>query len=201
MTSPPPPNAARKWVGHNVRHHRTRLELTIGELADRVSALGFPLERTQISKIENGHTNVDVEKLLALAAALDVIPDRLLRDPEDLDRALYVRLRDRWEHELREAKRHESIAVILLEELQKFVPRLPRDERYGLGADDDLADRSWEIEHTEWRLIGDRPAPESEGYADFLERLVNGRGLVEEYVDSFPDLTPFIPKPTKKGSR
>ena len=97
--------------------------------------------------------------------------------------------------------RHQSIAVILLEELQKLVPRLPRDERYGLGADDDLADRSWEIEHTEWRLIGDRPAPESEGYADFLERLVNGRGLVEEYVDPFPDLTPFIPKPTKKGSR
>mgnify|MGYP002642394090 CR=1 FL=1 len=92
----PPPQTARAWVGRNVRRYREEQGLNIGQLAERVSELGFPLERTQLSKIENGRTNVDVEKLLALATALDVLPDRLLRDPDELDAAIFDRLLSRW---------------------------------------------------------------------------------------------------------
>jgi transcriptional regulator with XRE-family HTH domain len=121
----PPPQTARAWVGRNVRRYREEQGLNIGQLAERVSELGFPLERTQLSKIENGRTNVDVEKLLALATALDVLPDRLLRDPDELDAAIFDRLLSRWTELVLESVIAEARSSALIYELEKMSERSP----------------------------------------------------------------------------
>ena len=176
----PPPNTARKWVGQNVRHHRERLGLNITQLAERVTACGIPVARSQMSKIESGQTNVDVEKLLALAAALEVIPDRLLRDPAQLDRAIYLRLRDRWKYEIREMKRHESLAQIIVEELAAIAKRVE-------GAAEDLEDIMYEEHLTQWVLNIERVDAQDAGYAGFLDRLIDGRAVAEEFSRDDPD--------------
>jgi transcriptional regulator with XRE-family HTH domain len=125
----PPPQTARYWVGRNVRRYREEQGLTIGQLAERVSELGFPLERTQLSKIENGRTNVDVEKLLALATALDVLPDRLLRDPDELDQAILDRLLNRWRDLMIESLVSETRFRALSFQLNALSERSPAMEK------------------------------------------------------------------------
>ena len=125
----PPPQTARAWVGRNVRRYREEQGLNIGQLAERVSELGFPLERTQLSKIENGRTNVDVEKLLALATALDVLPDRLLRDPDELDQAILDRLLNRWRDLMIESLVSETRFRALSFQLNALSERSPAMEK------------------------------------------------------------------------
>jgi len=165
-----------------------------------VSALGFPLERTQISKIENGHTNVDVEKLLALAAALEVVPDRLLRDPEDLDYELFRRLRVNWRTAALESERYRALAELLQGELLAIADRLSRDDISGMTAAEVVDEDSFEIGEHRWVPAVARVAPESPGYSEYVEALAAGRGSMV-YKSSFPALTPWKPKPAKKGSK
>jgi transcriptional regulator with XRE-family HTH domain len=176
----PPPNTARKWVGMNLRHLRTKKELTLEQFAERVTALGFSIDKASLSRIENGRTNVDVEKLLAFAEALDVVPDRLLRNPADLDRAIYFRLRDRWERALLDMKRHETLAVLLFAELKDLAARIPRDSETGYGAEDDLGSVSFDVDQISFRPKLERPPIESERFEAYLEALAAPDAFIEE---------------------
>jgi len=57
---------------------RERRRLTLAQLSDRLTHLGHPLGTTAISRIEQGDRRVDVDDLVALAAALNVSPLGLL---------------------------------------------------------------------------------------------------------------------------
>jgi len=192
----PPPNTARRWVGMNLRHLRTKKELTLEQLAERVTALGFTIDKASLSRIETGRTNVDVEKLLAFAEALDVVPDRLLRNPADLDRAIYFRLRDRWERALLDMKRHETLAVLLLAELKDLAARIPRNSETGYGAEDDLESVSAEVDRVSFRPKLERPPIESKRFESYLEALAAPDAFTEEYtrheLDDFLDW--FVPQ-------
>jgi len=70
------PSATR--VADNLQALRRARQLTLADVADRVSALGQPMSLGILSKIENGDRRVDVDDLVALAVALGVTPNRLL---------------------------------------------------------------------------------------------------------------------------
>ncbi|MBN1460976.1 MAG: helix-turn-helix transcriptional regulator [Armatimonadetes bacterium] len=67
--------------GENVAIARTVRRLTQGELADRMSLLGFPgWQQSTVSQIERGLRAVDIDELWSLAFALNTTIDFLL-DP------------------------------------------------------------------------------------------------------------------------
>jgi transcriptional regulator with XRE-family HTH domain len=72
-------------VGHTVaaqvRQIRESERLSLQVLSDRLAALGRPILPSGLSKIEAGSRRVDVDDLVALAAALETVPSRLLVDP------------------------------------------------------------------------------------------------------------------------
>jgi transcriptional regulator with XRE-family HTH domain len=73
-------------VADNVRAIRERRGLSQAELAQRLSDLGRPMVATAIAKIEGRSRRVDVDDLVALATALNVMPARLLLpDVDDMD--------------------------------------------------------------------------------------------------------------------
>lgn len=65
-------------VAANLRVVRERRQLSQQGLSARLAELGRPILSTGIAKIEAGDRRVDVDDLLALAAALNVSPARLL---------------------------------------------------------------------------------------------------------------------------
>lgn len=60
-------------IGRNVRRERLRLRWTQDQLAERVGFL-----RTSVANIEAGKQRVPLHTLCEIAAALDVMPGRLL---------------------------------------------------------------------------------------------------------------------------
>lgn len=70
--------AAGRRVAANVRRLRVDKSLTTAALSRRLAALGNPIIDTSITKIERGVRKVDVDDLVALAAALEVAPELLL---------------------------------------------------------------------------------------------------------------------------
>lgn len=83
----PDTGEARSWeaelgarIGRAVADRRTRMLMTVAALADRTAALGHPIARATISRIESGERpgTVDVAELLVLAAALEIPPVLLL---------------------------------------------------------------------------------------------------------------------------
>jgi len=68
----------RKQVAAALPPLRRLRGLTVRELSARLAALGAPLLASGITKIEQGARGVDVDELVALAAALNVPPARLL---------------------------------------------------------------------------------------------------------------------------
>jgi transcriptional regulator with XRE-family HTH domain len=66
----------------NVRVIRRVRGLRLADLADRLCDLGNPIRINGLSKIENRDRRVDVDDLIALAAALDVHPLALLATPK-----------------------------------------------------------------------------------------------------------------------
>jgi transcriptional regulator with XRE-family HTH domain len=70
-----------------VREIRTRRGWTQQKLAERLSELGLPTDRTTVLKIEKGETtrarNVSLREALAIAAALEVAPVHLIAPLED----------------------------------------------------------------------------------------------------------------------
>jgi len=171
----PPPDTARRWVGANLRHLRTAQALTLDQLAERVTALGFGIDKASLSRIENGRTNVDVEKLLAFAQALDVAPDRLLRDPEHLDAALLDRIYRHWRDAARERRRLEVVSSLLFDEIIRVGARLP-DSNSSL--DEFRADLLHQASREGWVLATERVEPGSQTYDAFIEQVVTGQAFV-----------------------
>ena len=67
-----------RTVSENVAHLRDRRNLTLRGLARKLSDAGRPLNHSAVDQIEKGARRVDVDDLMALAAALDVSPITLL---------------------------------------------------------------------------------------------------------------------------
>jgi len=68
-------------VAMNVKRLRFAQHVTTEQLAERVTGLGRPMYGTTITKIEKLQRRVDVDDLVALAAALHVTPMQLLEQP------------------------------------------------------------------------------------------------------------------------
>ncbi|WP_327090216.1 helix-turn-helix domain-containing protein [Nonomuraea sp. NBC_01738] len=68
-----------RTVAAAIRHHRKRQGLSVQSVADRCTDLGYPIERTNLAKLEGGaRTSMSVAELLVLARALDTPPLTLL---------------------------------------------------------------------------------------------------------------------------
>jgi len=69
-----------KRIGEAVKAARNRRGWTAARLSEEAAALGFPIHRVAIGKLENGHRDAkfDVTELLVLAQALEVSPVWLL---------------------------------------------------------------------------------------------------------------------------
>lgn len=69
-----------KRIGKAVQVERNRKKWTAARLSDETAALGFPIHRVAIGKLENGHRGAkfDVTELAVLARALGVPPVQLL---------------------------------------------------------------------------------------------------------------------------
>ncbi|MFI6274298.1 helix-turn-helix domain-containing protein [Streptomyces sp. NPDC050988] len=70
-------------VAAAVAKHRQRLGWEQRQLAERVTAAGRPMSASVLGKVEAGARRVDVDDLVALAAALEVPPSRLLPAGDD----------------------------------------------------------------------------------------------------------------------
>lgn len=74
--------AAGRAVAAHIRRIRESNGWTLHEMSDRLTRYGRPILPSGLSKIEAGTRRVDVDDLVAIAAALGVMPDRLLRNPD-----------------------------------------------------------------------------------------------------------------------
>jgi transcriptional regulator with XRE-family HTH domain len=68
----------RGTVSANVKRLRKDQNLGLRGLANKLGEVGRPLEHSAVDQIEKGTRRVDVDDLMALAAALDVAPVTLL---------------------------------------------------------------------------------------------------------------------------
>ena len=64
----------------NIKRIREGQRVTYVELSKRLAVLGRPIPVLGLRRIERGERRVDVDDLLALAAAFGVEPIRLLRE-------------------------------------------------------------------------------------------------------------------------
>lgn len=68
-----------RQVGKRVAAYRDKAGLSVTDLSKHCTDLGLPMDRSVISKLENGHRrSVTVDELLVLARALDVPPIMLV---------------------------------------------------------------------------------------------------------------------------
>lgn len=65
-------------VGRAVAARRKELRMTAQQLSERCRAVGAPIHRSTITKIENGRPRFDLGELIVLAAALMTSPVALL---------------------------------------------------------------------------------------------------------------------------
>nr|WP_090340969.1 helix-turn-helix transcriptional regulator [Mycolicibacterium malmesburyense]CRL70639.1 putative DNA-binding protein [Mycolicibacterium malmesburyense] len=67
-------------IGRAVQAHRTRVGMSVTQLAEATVALGYPIHRVAIGKIESGNRlgKLDTSELVILAKALGVDPLSLL---------------------------------------------------------------------------------------------------------------------------
>lgn len=76
-------------VRANVARIRKRQGLTLRDVSDRLAENGWPMAHNTVSEVERGARRVDVDDLVALAAALEVSPSTLLL-PADVDPSTLV---------------------------------------------------------------------------------------------------------------
>jgi transcriptional regulator with XRE-family HTH domain len=74
-------NPIARSVAVNVRQLRRERGLGLAELGYRLDDVGRPLSVKVLSKMENHARGIDVDDLVAFAAALDVTVERLLAPP------------------------------------------------------------------------------------------------------------------------
>lgn len=72
------PMRVSKTVGEQVRRHRERKGWTQARLSDELAALGEPMDRVVLTRIEKGTRGVTVDEVLLLALALGVSPAHLM---------------------------------------------------------------------------------------------------------------------------
>lgn len=70
-------------VAAQVTAHRQRRGWDQRTLAERVTEAGRPMSTSVLGKVESGARRVDIDDLVALAAAFEVPPARLLSDTDD----------------------------------------------------------------------------------------------------------------------
>jgi transcriptional regulator with XRE-family HTH domain len=182
-----PPQFAHEWVGANVQALRKMSvpEMTQTDLGNAMTELGFVMDKAKVSRLENGlEKRVDVNKLLALATVLDVIPDRLLRNPDELDAAIFRRLLSRWREYKLEQMRNEARALAIFVELDKLAERSPELAHL-------LEESKEQIAETEYAAIVEPIAVDSPSYSSYLDYL-----LTEETSSVFEP-----PTTTKKGGK
>src|SRR5262249_44073078 len=82
-----PMATASELFGEQLRAVRGRKDWSQEQLADEMTSAGLKMDRTTITKIENGARNVSIDEALAFAAVLGVSPAALLapRDTTMLD--------------------------------------------------------------------------------------------------------------------
>jgi transcriptional regulator with XRE-family HTH domain len=68
-------SAVNKALGNEVRVWRTRRGLSRDALAEKTG-----LQRTQLARIENNERDMSLSQLFQIAWALDVEPERIVRD-------------------------------------------------------------------------------------------------------------------------
>ena len=83
-------DATADTVSTNVRRLRTDQNLGLRRLATKLGEAGRPLTHSAVDQIEKGTRRVDVDDLMALAAALDVSPATLLMPVSDEDQEVSV---------------------------------------------------------------------------------------------------------------
>lgn len=77
-TNPVQRDATAETVSANVKRLRKEKNLGLRGLANKLGDAGRPLGHSAVDQIEKGTRRVDVDDLIALAAALDVSPITLL---------------------------------------------------------------------------------------------------------------------------
>jgi transcriptional regulator with XRE-family HTH domain len=65
-------------VAAQIRQIRERKDLSLHALSERLSEMGRPILASGLSKIEQGTRRVDVDDLVAIARALEIVPSALL---------------------------------------------------------------------------------------------------------------------------
>ena len=73
--------ATADTVSENVKRLREKQNLGLRGLAKKLGEVGRPLTHSAVDQIEKGTRRVDVDDLMALAAAFDVSPITLLMPP------------------------------------------------------------------------------------------------------------------------
>lgn len=91
---------AAKTVAANLRRLRGARGISTNQLSALLTKIDHPIAQSSISNIEAGRRRVDVDDLVALAAALDVSPVTLLLPASDPgDRVPIVgKIKAGWEH-------------------------------------------------------------------------------------------------------
>lgn len=84
---------ASKSVIDNFKRIRETRGMTHVEISGRTAVSGWPLALISLSRLENNKRRVDVDDLLALAAALDVAPSELMPALAEAEGAAAARLR------------------------------------------------------------------------------------------------------------
>src|SRR5271157_3715928 len=74
--------ATANTVSANVQRLRNERNLTLRGLSRLLGKAGRPLTHSAVDQIEKGARRVDVDDLMALAAAFDVSPATLLMPPD-----------------------------------------------------------------------------------------------------------------------
>lgn len=69
-----------KVVADNIKAIRGRHGLTLRDLSEKMTEVGWPMANNTISEIENGGRRCDVDDLVALSHALNCSPLELLGD-------------------------------------------------------------------------------------------------------------------------
>lgn len=87
-------------VSANVKRLRTEQNLGLRGLATKLAEVGRPLTHSAVDQIEKGNRRVDVDDLLALAAALDVtVAALLMPEPTEEEWDTFtneVKMADSW---------------------------------------------------------------------------------------------------------
>jgi transcriptional regulator with XRE-family HTH domain len=115
-------------VAANIHRIRELVGMTLQDVSDRLTQLGRPIARSGLSKIEAGHRRVDVDDLVAIANALGVTADRLLRTADGAP--IDGMSRDDYEDTV-------AAAGVLLRKVLEQMPAKDREEYEALRRGDD----------------------------------------------------------------